>query len=533
MSGLYETVLDNLAEGQTMPAAKPPRASASVVLWRTVDGRLEVFWVRRERSMRFMGGWHAFPGGGLSRTDSTIPVADMPDPATLGPADGAMPAGVTDEVQLDELLPDGLVACALRELYEETGILLAASAVDEQAAANRRAALEQGETSLADVLGELGVGLTAERLVYAGRWLTPPLGPLRFDNRFFLLEWTPQLVEPSIVSRELDLGEWIAPAEALARWEACEAIAAPPIVHILRVLAEDGPIGGLARLRAPVEANLGEHRRVDFHPGVMLFPLPTPTLPPATHTNAYLLGRGEVVLVDPGSPYDNEVDRLAGALDEARQRLGYSLRGIWLTHHHPDHVGGAAKLQRRLDVCVRAHPLTMERLEDSGIRFGEPLEDGMRVELAGWAGDGSDDMTLDVVHTPGHARGHLCFHERARRWLVGGDMVAGFSTIVIDPPEGDMDQYLESLERLEGLDIETLFPGHGPTILGASKKFAEYRRHRLWREEKILAAWQSGDREPEAMLETVYDDVPPIAHPLAKRQIIAHLERLERLGRLS
>lgn len=532
MTGLYEEVLGNLAGGQTMPSPKPPRASASVVPWRTVGGLLEVFWVRRARSMRFMGGWHAFPGGGLSRADCEALVDGLPDSRELGPQDGAMPRGVTDEVELGELLPSGLVACALRELYEETGILLASPTPDAAMTSSSRGPLEQGVTSLVEVLDRLGVRLTAQRLVYAGRWLTPPLGPVRFDNRFFLMEWTPNLPRPSVASGELDLGEWIPPGEALARWQAGEVMAAPPIVHILRVLAEDGPVDGLDRLRSPFEANLGEYRRVDFRPGVMLFPQPTATLPPATHTNAYLLGRGEAVLVDPGSPFEQEVDRLAGALAEAERRLDYSVKAIWLTHHHPDHVGGVAALQRRLALPVRAHAETVKRLDGAGIEFAEPLDDGMRIELGGRLPDGSEDMTLEVLHTPGHARGHLCFYEPFQRWLIGGDMVAGFGTIVIDPPEGDMEQYLTSLERLEGLDAGTLFPGHGPTILDPSGKFAEYRRHRLWREERILAAWQAGSRTPEAMLPIVYEDVPPIAHPLALRQIVAHLERLERQGRL-
>ena len=111
-------------------------------------------------------------------------------------------------------------------------------------------------------------------------------------------------------------------------------------------------------------------------------------------------------------------------------------------------------------------------------------------------------------------------------------MVAGFGTIVIDPPEGNMEQYLASLRRLEALDARVLLPGHGPLMLHPSGKFSDYVEHRLWRQEKILEAWDSGLRRPEEMLATVYADVAAIAHPLAVRQIIAHLERLESLGRL-
>jgi len=138
--------------------------------------------------MPFMGGWHAFPGGGLSRADREIPVDAMPPAATLGPADGAMPAAVTDGVELDELLPAGLVACALRELFEETGILLASPLADSAAIGAVRERLLAKDAGFVELLAGLGSRLTAERLVFAGRWLTPPMGPIRFDNRFFLLE---------------------------------------------------------------------------------------------------------------------------------------------------------------------------------------------------------------------------------------------------------------------------------------------------------------------------------------------------------
>jgi glyoxylase-like metal-dependent hydrolase (beta-lactamase superfamily II) len=111
-------------------------------------------------------------------------------------------------------------------------------------------------------------------------------------------------------------------------------------------------------------------------------------------------------------------------------------------------------------------------------------------------------------------------------------MVAGIGMIVVDPPEGDMDDYLASLEKMAALEPRTLFPAHGPAVKDAVAKLREYVRHRLWREERILQAWSDGRRQPGEMLPTVYDDVPKEAHPLAERQILAHIERLRRAGRL-
>jgi glyoxylase-like metal-dependent hydrolase (beta-lactamase superfamily II) len=335
-----------------------------------------------------------------------------------------------------------------------------------------------------------------------------------------------------VLPGELESGEWTDPAAAWQTWHRGDTLAAPPILHLLRVLAEDGPEAGLPRLLLPDEASLGPLLRVELRPGVLMFPLSTRTLPPAATTNTYLLGFGEAVLVDPGAAEPAEIDRLEAALEAARERLGRRVTAIWLTHHHPDHVGGVPELRRRLGVPVLAHPATAERLAPHGIAVDGEIHDGRQVALAGLGRPEAPDMLVQAVHTPGHARGHLCFLELGQRSLLAGDLVAGLGTIVIDPPEGDMDDYLASLAKLIALAPRTLFPGHGPAVKNAVPKLREYVEHRLWRERRVLAAWRDGRREPEAMLPVVYDDVPAAAHPLAARQILAHLARLRRAGQL-
>jgi glyoxylase-like metal-dependent hydrolase (beta-lactamase superfamily II)/8-oxo-dGTP pyrophosphatase MutT (NUDIX family) len=539
---LYEKVLRQLAaagKGEAATALPAPRASAAVVPWRRTSEGLEVYWVRRSPELAFMGGWHAFPGGGLSRSDAGLPVAGTPRGlAGLGDPAAGLPDSLRDTVE--SVGPDavpGIVACALRELFEETGLLVSRPAGAPGSPAGSPADLERerrallaGEKGFGEVLAALAATLDASPLVYAGRWLTPPFAPLRFDNRFFLLEW-PALsaVQPAVWPGELAAGEWIEPGAAWARWHAGEVLAAPPILHLLRVLAEDGPEGGLPRLVDPRETNLGPFRRIELRPGVLLFPLAVQTLPPAATVNCYLLGHGEAVLVDPGAPAEREIERLEAALAAARERSGQKVTAIWLTHHHPDHVGGVAALAARLGVPVAAHAQTAERLAGRGIAVDRLLADGERVVLPG--GPSGPAMTVLVVHTPGHARGHLCFFDEAGGALLAGDMVAGLGMIVVDPPEGDMDDYLASLAKMIALAPRTLFPGHGPAVLDAVAKLREYVDHRLWREERILAAALAGQSATE-MLPVVYDDVPAMAYPLAERQILAHLERLRRAGRL-
>jgi glyoxylase-like metal-dependent hydrolase (beta-lactamase superfamily II)/8-oxo-dGTP pyrophosphatase MutT (NUDIX family) len=541
---LYERVMA-AAGDEARPPARPPRASAAVVMWRPLapGGReLEVYWVQRAEALPFMGGWHAFPGGGVSSADLAVPVQGMPDgldeltssadafPETL--AEGLPPGTVLEP----DLVP-GLLACALRELFEETGVLLVEELLPDHAegpvtsAANLESARQRlltRQARFSDVVNELGLTPDASRLTFAGRWLTPPFSPLRFDNRFFLLEWPRRAaLQPTVDDAECAAGEWIRPEEACDRWRRGEVLAAPPVLHLLRVLADDGPRVGLPRLRHPVEVDLGPYRRIEFRPGVILLPLATRTLPPADRTNAYLLGTGERVLVDPGSDDPIELDRLQRALTALERRGEGRVSAIWLTHHHPDHVAGVPAMRARLGVPVLAHRRTAELLAGRGVAVDGELADDQRVVLAG-----EPPFPVRVVHTPGHAKGHLCFLDETWGSLLAGDMVAGLGTIVIDPPGGDMDAYLASLEKLISLAPATLFPGHGPALRNAPAKLREALDHRRWREERVLGAWNDGLREPERMLPVVYDDAPRTAWPLAERQIAAHLERLRRAGRL-
>jgi len=537
MSGkksLYEQVLAGMGSGSGeaappgLPPSRPPRASGAVVLWRkpATTQELEVYWVQRSEKLRFMGGWHAFPGGTLHRRDPEIRVdGDVQHAAAASPT-AAMPEGLLAGVEeLEPILAPGVVAAALRELFEEVGLLVGPSV--EGAAEVRRGILD-GATDAHDWAAEVGLRFDASSLEYAGRWLTPPLGPIRFDNRFFLLEWPEDRADqPNVIPGELAEGEWITPQEALDHRDRGDVFLAPPIRHILEVLAEDGPSGGRRRLEEPFEANVGPYRRVEFRPGVLLFPLKTPTLPPATHTNTYVLGRRRAVVVDPGTPIEEDIEGLIAALLELRAE-GIALEAIWLTHHHRDHVGAVERVRRALDLPVCAHELAAEHLGRMGIAVDRLLAEGDRVEL----GDADDPFPVRVLHTPGHARGHLCFYDERFGSLVSGDIVAGVGTIVIDPPEGNMKDYLATLERLEELAPTALFPGHGPTIRGAVAKLNQYRRHRLWREERVLKAWRDGVKDPAEMIEKVYEDVPAVAHPLAVRQILAHIEHLKHRGEI-
>ena len=301
---------------------------------------------------------------------------------------------------------------------------------------------------------------------------------------------------------------------------------AQPTLETIRVLAEHGPDGRNLLWRSQSHEPNSPHS-IEFRPGIRVIPLEARTLPPATHTNAMLVGSSELVAIDPGSPLPEAQRRLAEIVREEAQRTGGRLCGIWLTHHHEDHVGGVEALRRQFDVPVWAHASTAARLAESGLRIDRRFEGGELVTLAG-----SPPLRLRVLHTPGHASGHLCFFEERTLTLLCGDMLSGYGTVVINPPDGSMVEYLESLERLAGLGARVILPSHGTMMRDARKALMAARKHRLWREDRVFGAWQSGQREPAAMLDAVYDEIDPRARPLAVRQVIAHLERLAAVGRI-
>lgn len=270
--------------------------------------------------------------------------------------------------------------------------------------------------------------------------------------------------------------------------------------------------------------------------GVELFSARTPTLPPATHTNSYALGGSEVILVEPATPYDDEqrawIAWARGLASQGRRALA-----IVATHHHPDHVGGAVFLSRELGLPLWAHARTIDRLNEpgapagaSGAPFARRLEDGETLDL-----EGPTPQRWRVLHTPGHAPGHVCLFDEAHGTLIAGDMVASEGTILIEPRDGDMIEYLAQLDRLAGLGAVVALPAHGEPIEQPTALFRRYIAHRLGREAKVVAGLQAAPAGValDALVPIVYADTPVFLWPIARLSLEAHLLKLEREGRAS
>jgi len=365
---------------------------------------------------------------------------------------------------------------------------------------------------------EIGVRVDPQTLVDVGRWVTPAFAPRRFDTSFFLAK-CPPAESARVITDEHDFGEWIRPAAAIAKWIRGGILMATPVLHALRCLSE-GLENIESRMKAPTQARGEAISEIEMTPGIVLVPLRTPTLPPATHTNCYIVGGDEVVVIDPASPYEEEQAILDRVLEK------HYVREIWLTHLHRDHVSGANHLKAKKGVKIAAHSITAEDLKGV-VEVDRVFAPNERLSLSGQPG-----WNLHVLHTPGHARGHVCIFEENTGSLITGDLMAGFGTIVIDPPEGHMATYFDSLRRMQQLAVTGLFPAHGPVMANAKEKIQTYLDHRMDREQKILSAWQRGLRQTSDIVPDVYTDVAPAMYGLAERSVTAHLEKLREEGKI-
>lgn len=479
-----------------------PKDAAAVILLRhhTEVNNPELFWVKRSDKLAFLGGFYAFPGGQIDATDVEVVVQNSPDAQT-----------------------SMMISGAARELFEELGVLAVRGG--ESLTKGQRDSLlddlESGRVTWPALLNHYDLNLDARDFTFVGRWVTPPFSARRFDTWFFIVT-CPSKQEPRVVPGELSAGAWITARAAYQRWLSSELVTVPPTLHALKTLAGGLSEDLVSRFLSVQQARGETVRRIEFRPNYICFPVRTPTRPPATHTNAYLIYNSrEVLVVDPGSPYDDEQAALANQLDELIAE-GRSVHAIALTHLHPDHVGGVSHLRHHLgdSVSVMAH--VDSAADFAAISIDTLIEDGQLLVL-----EGDPQIRLKALHTPGHARGHLCFHDTDRGILLTGDNIVGLGSVLIDPPQGNMRDYFRSLERLQNIpNLTTLFGGHGPAMANPYPKIDEYITHRLDREKKILAAVRAGDSTGPEIVSRVYTDVSPKAHSLAERAVLAHLEKL-------
>jgi glyoxylase-like metal-dependent hydrolase (beta-lactamase superfamily II)/8-oxo-dGTP pyrophosphatase MutT (NUDIX family) len=533
-----------------------PRRAATLVVVRDGEAGMEVLLLRRvERSGDRSSGAFVFPGGTL----------DAADGRWHGQCAGLDDAQASRRLGVESGGLDYYVA-AIRECFEEAGVLLACDAADEPAALDAqgaaavdalRAQLRRGEIGLGELCQRLSLRLAADRLAYHSHWLTPPGLPKRFDTRFFVARMPPGQTA-ALHSEETLEHCWMRPSQALERAagmrlpnptrRTLQAIAgfataddcvayAQALREIRRVMPRvaDGP-QGLRPVHPdePVYAEIGRldphgagHARYAIEPGrtVRLSPrvwrltAPNPGVMTGPGTNSYLVGGDAAwAVIDPGPDDAAHVQAIVAAAPGP-------IRHILVTHTHRDHSPAARRLQALTGAELRGLAAPHGDGQDEGFVPDRTLRHGELLALG-------PDATLRVVHTPGHASNHLCYLLLEEKTLFTGDHVMQGSTVVINPPDGDMAAYLDSLQSLQGEDLDWLAPGHGFLMAEPRRRIEALIRHRRAREAKVLEALRAlGPASLGDLLARVYDDVPERMHPVAERSLLAHLLQLAAEGR--
>ena len=522
------------------------RSAASLLLLRDGEDGLEVLMLRRaERDADVRSGVAVFPGGVLDARDREAHACTIgPDDATASARLGLAAGGL-----------DYLVA-AVRETFEEVGLLLTDGPVDLPALQPWRERLQQGSTSVAEFCGATGLTLGLRGLVYFSHWLTPPGAPKRFDTRFFMA------LAPPGQEAQADLGEaqelmWLTPAQALASerglrllpvtqrtlqdlgrhataaaaLQAARALKHVPLIMPRRAMGPRGlrvvlphelPYAEIARLdpegRGDVHADLLAGRAVRLSPHIVRITAPNPGPMTGPGTNTYLVGAGQAwTAIDPGPVSEPHLQAILAALPG-------KLVQVLVTHTHKDHSPGAAALSAVTGAPVFGRVAAHPEWQDDTFAPQRELVDGERLLLA-------DGVTLQVVHTPGHASNHLCYLFEEERTLFTGDHVMQGSTVVINPPDGDMQAYLASLTALLDVPLDWLAPGHGFLVAEPHAVLRALVAHRLRREAKVVSALLALGAAPvDELLQRVYDDVPDALHPMARRSLLAHLLKLQADG---
>jgi ribonuclease/clavin/mitogillin len=417
--------------------AVEPHLAATVVLLRARPTGLEVLLTRRPLSMAFAADMHVFPGGRLDTGDS--------DHALVGrSAIDATEAARALGGDLEPVLAVGLYIAAIRELFEEAGVLLAEArdgTHSSRAASLARTALVGGDASFTQIASDMDLRLRTDLLTPLSRWVTPPIMPRRFDARFFAAE-LPLGARVSFEGDEVAGHAWLTPAAGLAAMAEGRLAMWVPTSTTLQQLEHVRSIEEIRTRLSP--GPLGEIVVETLSPEVTRVVMPAGGGVAGQPVCSYLIGRRRFVLIDPGDPTGPALDRV---LEIAAARDG-TIEAVALTHVDPDHAAGAESVAERLGIPVLTGP-----------GGGRPLPYEVR-ELADLEPLGAGDVGLRAVLTPGPRPDHVIYLADDGAFVLTGDLDGGRGARAIPGPT-DGPAWTSSLERLASLaPVARRLPGH-------------------------------------------------------------------------
>ncbi len=504
--------MDEAPKGLEVPQGRiaKPRQSVSILLTRDGEKGIEVLLAHRIPTLRAFADFWSLPGGGIRDFDH----------------DAGNKLSSLMHVENDW---KGTMAAILRETAEEIGLAIGKSTVERVSMKLRHSIIEDPEQWTKAVDSHEIPG-SIEMISHIGTRTTPPFAPLRFCNRFMHAHIPPGSPEPELldVGSEFDQLVWMSADDAINSWESGNMLTAPPIVTLLRDVSQSLN-NNQQNITAAIEElssspPSGEHR-IELAPGVECIPIRTQTLPPATHTNCFVLGErgGERIVVDPAARTDEELAYLQRRIDEVVEDGGEILATIF-THRHQDHIGDLNRIEEIYSAPIWSAKETFEVIPN--FDTNRILEDGDILTLKGPNGE----INWNVHITPGHCPGHICL--ATDRYVVSGDLAVMVGTILVPSSDGNMEDYIESLRRIRALDSSMLFPAHGPFTHRPAKLLDRYISHREGRHNRVLEAITKGVTTIEEIANHAYSDTPD-AHPMLKvDQTLSHLKSHERAGRI-
>jgi|TARA_B110000196_G_C21138504_1_gene662514 glyoxylase-like metal-dependent hydrolase (beta-lactamase superfamily II)/ADP-ribose pyrophosphatase YjhB (NUDIX family) len=495
--------MSELPEGVELPSVSVaiPRPSASLIISRINAGREEILLCHRVSEVPAFPDFWAFPGGGVSRVDKKV-AKENPD----------WFAHTDDSI---------LTITLLRELVEEVGfspngkgsLELVDEEIQEEVCNDKNAWGDLVKKGLLKI-ENFNSQIIAERTM-------PPLAPLRFTNTFHHLSIKDSTIQPRFPKgmTEFDEYKWWEPKTLLDTWLRHEVRLPPPQVTLVRNITQAiEDYGGLDLAFQKISENPSKgYHILEFAPGVECVPLPTQTLPPATHTNCYVLGiaGGDRVIIDPAAKSEEALDILSKKVKEI-ELTGSKIIATIFTHKHPDHIGNLMRISEIYQAPIWASKETLEIIPKC--ETDKILKEGDIFEL------NYEDVPVywEIMETHGHCPGHICLAGDAG--IVSGDNVAVIGTILVPSSDGDMNQYLDGLERIKNLNPPLLFPGHGPFSANPQRLLNRYINHRSKRHQAVYDAVKSNYGKLELIAEKAYEDTPD-AHPiLLVDQTLSHLK---------
>ncbi len=247
-------------------------------------------------------------------------------------------------------------------------------------------------------------------------------------------------------------------------------------------------------------------------------------------TGTYIVGQGEVAVIDPGPDDPAHLEAILAAT------AGETVTHILITHHHSDHSPLAGALKAATGATIYGCAVTGHEEEDTGevkMEAGHDLDFRPDVSLCGGGAVSGPGWTMEAIPTPGHTSNHICFALKEEHCLFSGDHIMGWSTTVITPPDGDMGDYLASLATIQARAFSTLWPTHGPPIRDVDAFIAAYTAHRHERANQILHALEAGPGRIRDLVPRLYADVDPRLHPAAARSMLAAIIYLGREGKIT